>query len=555
MIHYTLNQDASQSCGAMVTTNDVLKKGLISVLYRSAGSSCSSVSPDYERSDLDVLSQSFRNHIGERQVYNVQLNCDLAQSICKKGVSHPYLHYDGDTSDYQMARQASMSSGIFTAVGTCFYDADSQAAFVPIQDEFASTVYKVTNYSLYDYVDKRTKILSWVPFGTCFALVETSYVCLSYLRKYAEYSSASCSVTIIYPTIVDGYVNIRTAYTGKTLSASGMSSQFFAIQALMEELVPDPTGQAAISLLGVTPPSGEPLSQDFVVSAYYDPKATDETFRTLVRLRLQHAGTMALRNSVETWPTYDEWADLADTAIDNCKFVDINAYAFARDLRQTGSELKSLLKLIASPTNPKSWASLYLNIRYGTQLTVRDTRDLMEGLKRSAKTMQSTWPKGYSVVRSRKSSSPTCPIPNSMMSRVMNYKVCYKPDNSILKSSLKRLWDWDMYPSLQNLWDLVPYSFCVDWGGDIEKVLSQIDRKQYEELIKVLGCTYSFKDEYLFPIKLSDLGFQDAVLEVTLYSRRTSPLLHQSSLRLTTGHSSAINVVDGISLILQRMKL
>lgn len=553
MIHYTYNQEASVSYGCTTGLTDALAKSLTLPMYQSGTAILPSVFPTNIRSDVDTLSHSRKNTIGERKVFNLQLGVDLTPAVIDDSLYHSSFSYDDGMGAYLASRQASYPEGTFNAIGVCYYNANYDLAFAPIQDKFATHVHKLTNYSSYDLVYDRSQIYSWVPLGTCSALVVTRYTCNKMLRKYQASSSATCSVTVYWPKIVSGSVSIQTIYLGTVLSATGATPQFDAVMALALDCVPDPTSVALGRIQTLATITGLPAIAPYLRNVHYDPKATDEKYISLVMSRLSKIGLDVAQNSLQHCPNYDEWADLADTAIDNCKFVDINAYAFARDLRTVGSELKSLSQLAANPMNPKAWAGLYLNLRYGTRLTVSDTRELMEGLKRSSKNMTSTWPKGFDVVRSQKVTAPHHFALALAETRTMHYKVCYKPDRSPLKVMLKRLWDWDMYPSLQNLWDLVPYSFCVDWGGDIEKVLEQLDREQYEELIKVLGCTYSFKDEYLIPVELVDLGFQDAVLAVTLYSRSTSSL-HQSSLRLTAGHSSAINVVDGISLILQRMK-
>jgi len=56
-----------------------------------------------------------------------------------------------------------------------------------------------------------------------------------------------------------------------------------------------------------------------------------------------------------------------------------------------------------------------------------------------------------------------------------NAKVCYRPDSSSFNTVMNRLAALGFLPKLIDLWDIVPYSFVLDWCIPIADLLQHID--------------------------------------------------------------------------------
>lgn len=74
-----------------------------------------------------------------------------------------------------------------------------------------------------------------------------------------------------------------------------------------------------------------------------------------------------------------------------------------------------------------------------------------------------------------------------------HYKVYYQPYDLPFAKSIKTLMDVDLFPTLTNVWDLVPFSFVIDWFLDIGSLFERIDTRTYASTLAVLGVLRSIK--------------------------------------------------------------
>jgi hypothetical protein len=52
-------------------------------------------------------------------------------------------------------------------------------------------------------------------------------------------------------------------------------------------------------------------------------------------------------------------------------------------------------------------------------------------------------------------------------------------------TAVKKLMEWDVWPSLENTWDMIPLSFVVDWFSNLSTILTNVDRLVYEQYLRV----------------------------------------------------------------------
>lgn len=109
---------------------------------------------------------------------------------------------------------------------------------------------------------------------------------------------------------------------------------------------------------------------------------------------------------------------------------------------------------------------------------------------------------------------------------------------------------WDLWPTLGNSWDLIPFSFVVDWFVDVESILERIDRQNLMLMHTVLSVIQTEKRIYMF----DDIGIDGLWVDnfrAVAYSRQISRSLPTSPFRVDRGHLASINIIDGISLLFQ----
>lgn len=252
-----------------------------------------------------------------------------------------------------------------------------------------------------------------------------------------------------------------------------------------------------------------------------------------------------------------DWSSLAAQAVGNCQRFDGNLIAYCGDLLTMRGEIEGLSQLLKSAFSAKGATSLWLSGRYGMRLTASDTKSLVTGFRRKLTSVYNAMTETvYDVQRSRSSGSRSFTTPSHVTSAEVtrNYKVYYTPRPGSLMSFVRRLMEWDIWPSLENCWDLVPYSFVIDWFVDVSSLLASVDSAVMAMYYDVESTVSSEKSVETIDadwfIQHSGLDTSDVV--ITRYSRGISHRLPPLQLSLQAGHLSTVDLVDGLSLIIQR---
>lgn len=246
--------------------------------------------------------------------------------------------------------------------------------------------------------------------------------------------------------------------------------------------------------------------------------------------------------------TDDQLCDLCDSAVDNCHFVAIDSIAYLADFVRY---LKLLVQVIHGDFGalPTSLSDLWLSGRYGARLTVSDTESLRAGVKRA---LNGRSP--FETVHSRTSYNPSPFRLASSYHVDLAYKIYLEGDFNKMLKAIRKMMDWDIWPTLENDWDLIPFSFVLDWLVDIQGFLDDIDRRIYEQYLTVQSILWSERHQVTFGPGSIDcpvpLDIQDCKL--VYYHRHHRSTFNVAPLRVQRGHLANINLVDGAMLLLQR---
>lgn len=222
----------------------------------------------------------------------------------------------------------------------------------------------------------------------------------------------------------------------------------------------------------------------------YDPNL--HSYRHLRPDKSIYRGTVvsACRELSRHMPTFDEreiFGTLNDECASQARYVDCNTPMLIRELSRLKKDTTALVQLLRGKISHKTIASLFLSQKYGARLTVRDARLIMDkvtdhlcGLIPDPDVFR---------VHSRK--HMTLPKPGEVFLTDFEVDVVstiwYKPRPQwTLDRSLYQLAQWDLLPTLQNVWDFVPYSFVVDWFLDVEGALASLDNRFQWQLCQVL---------------------------------------------------------------------
>lgn len=240
------------------------------------------------------------------------------------------------------------------------------------------------------------------------------------------------------------------------------------------------------------------------------------------------------------------WREIAAKAYQNLGFADINGIAFAKDVAETGRSMLSYARTLSSLPSKKvkGAANLYLATHYGLKLFFSDLRELQQTLYESSLRRSSLSRCQSSETRHRVSSTVD-----------VRYQVFYD-EYAQLESLLSQLLDMtDLVLSSENVWDMVPWSFVVDWFVNVGDTLTAIDN--YLKLVrkhKVLACGKSIL--CTGSVKASSLGIFTHVeqyINASYYERWYEDRLTFPSLLPSVTINLFDHLIEAAALTITRM--
>jgi len=268
-------------------------------------------------------------------------------------------------------------------------------------------------------------------------------------------------------------------------------------------------------------------------------------------------GGERIEQSLRSTPK-EMWGDLTDVAVQNARSLDINTFEYARDLYNLRESCEAILKLLRGKPDIKKLADAWLTFKYGFRLTILDSKSLGEALGRSITQQKSK--KNYSVCRAMDTSvfvGTRGPIRDRPVSEQYNLKIYYSPDSDKFLSLCRVLMNWDTFPSLQNVWDLIPLSFVIDWFTDFSRTLERIDTNTYINTVDVISTIQTRKSS-IQAVPVENLFFPGGAvwsgcLDLDIYSRNLSDHLTLPLLRLGSPEKFH-NIAELTSIIIQRKR-
>lgn len=156
-----------------------------------------------------------------------------------------------------------------------------------------------------------------------------------------------------------------------------------------------------------------------------------------------------------------DFGELHYRAISKIDAIDVNGLAYLSDLKKILEDIKSLISLLSGKATLHSISSAYIAYKYGMRLTIADTREYVDAIhciKRSGVSATDKW---LSSIGSAVSCTST---------------IRYKNRDGVFEDIYQFFRYLDLLVSPENLWDLIPYSFVVDWFVDIGGILSRLDQ-------------------------------------------------------------------------------
>nr|QQM16294.1 putative maturation protein [Ensystermes virus] len=163
-----------------------------------------------------------------------------------------------------------------------------------------------------------------------------------------------------------------------------------------------------------------------------------------------------------------------------------NGLAYIKDLKELPDMVKKLGNILAAIPGISTGAKLastsakaYLAWHYGIRLMIQDTKEILRALRRS----------GLSAYHTQRAEV-------TLDEGWYRISVACNDYDYQLNSLIDQLRRFDLLPTLENLWDLVPFSFVIDWFTGISSSLKAIDSLGYYSKLPILWSCVSQSVEY-----------------------------------------------------------
>lgn len=241
------------------------------------------------------------------------------------------------------------------------------------------------------------------------------------------------------------------------------------------------------------------------------------------------------------------FGELAGEAVDTLDTNGINMFEFLQGFKNP----KDLVPKLKNLSQLKTHAGNHLAVQYGILPTISDLESLMEAVTGSAKPYFDS--NNYQVLTAGHSVSSQGA--RGRISRTNRIKIALNTVDLRLYTLSERLRDIGGFPSIDNLWDLVPYSFVVDWFINVGDMLESLDDRFRISTLPIVYATTSSKLGITpnFGETLMELGYHGDV-QITYYDRNVSMKCPTPPLNFEVSNALPANWLEAGALIVTARK-
>lgn len=178
------------------------------------------------------------------------------------------------------------------------------------------------------------------------------------------------------------------------------------------------------------------------------------------------------------------YGDLAMEASEAVNRNKVNMLEFMSDLRHPADLIPKLKKL----KNLKGLAGNFLTVDYGVLPTIRDLDSIAKAFRNVARYFDKNGFTSYTA-----GSTQDLAVNSLSYELVQHIKLAIADEDDELDALVTRLESMGTFPTLQNIWDLIPYSFIVDWFVDVGDYLKRVDASSRIARLNIRYVTMSRK--------------------------------------------------------------
>jgi hypothetical protein len=247
------------------------------------------------------------------------------------------------------------------------------------------------------------------------------------------------------------------------------------------------------------------------------------------------------------------FGDLAQEASARVNRNNINMIAFLKDIRNP----KTMIPKLKNLSNLKTWSNNYLTVKYGVLPTISDLEHIWDAVKRAGPYIDKNGFSTYSAGRTTLVPG-VCRVFETDIPVIsgceQHLKLALSNEDDGFQRIVEGLDNIGMLPTFENLWDIIPYSFVLDWFIDIGGFLERIDTHLRLERQNVRYVTMSQKESRVISFPLGSMPYVFGELTRVYYHRWTSSQCPLPPLTLQQEPTPSDHWLEGGALIFQRIK-
>lgn len=242
----------------------------------------------------------------------------------------------------------------------------------------------------------------------------------------------------------------------------------------------------------------------------------------------------------------EDYGALAGKASQKVNANQTNMVAFFKDLRRPQDmipKLKNLDKLNKNAGN-------FLAVQYGILPTISDLKEIFGAMKRNLPYLDRHGFKTYTAAHSVSSSSGS-----DTREVTQRIKLAIADEDSDYERLSRKIESMGFMLTFENVWDLIPYSFVVDWFIDIGGFLERGDSRLRLVRLDIQYATMSYKEIKEKKISPSQTYPLDGTIKRVSYSRWTQDHCPLPPLFSQTTPTVSNHWLEAGALYLQRTKI
>lgn len=233
-------------------------------------------------------------------------------------------------------------------------------------------------------------------------------------------------------------------------------------------------------------------------------------------------------------PKYKNTRDVAIyEAVENMALSNVNWLETFKDLAEPLAAIRQLLKFFSGGWGWKSilrkLASLHLFWKYVIKTGILTATDIAKLLKLLAanhgnvvKLICASHMIGHGRSKDEETNDDGCKVAVEWFA-----KVVYGPDVSSLNAFLARISSLGLIPKVGDLWDLVPWSFVIDWLIPIGDYLYHLEEMSNVQQLPLLSCVITCKStsqvKHSFKVNNVMFDFDGKVVNYNRVAQTTLP--------------------------------